>query len=77
MTIDTTSANADSLMPDQDDPLGLTGPPSPEAKAWVEQQKLVQRRSAEASLSSPLYRQRAEKMGMEEYFRTYSSGGIR
>ena len=50
--------------------------PTPESLAWRARQEAGRRQSALASLSSPLYRARMERLGMEEYLRTYSDGAI-
>ena len=42
-----------------------------------EQRESVRILDAQQSLSSPLYRKKAEELGMEEYFRQYSTTRVR
>lgn len=48
-----------------------------ELEKEYEHQEWVRLLDAKQSLVSPLYRARAEKLGMEEYLRTYRTGRVR
>lgn len=49
----------------------------PWEKISEEQRESVRILDAQQSLSSPLYRKKAEELGMEEYFRQYSTTRVR
>lgn len=46
-------------------------------QAEYDRQESVRLRDALQSLSSPLYRARAERLGMTEYLRQFSTGAVR
>lgn len=50
-------------------------PEQMEAEYWRQEQ--VRLLDAQQSLSSPLYQAKADRLGMQEYFRQYSTGRVR
>lgn len=66
-----TSQTDDSLI-DEDDPLGLTQPPSLQALEWLKHRELVRQQYVELFSSAPLYQARAAKD--PEYWNKFSIG---
>ena len=60
------------LLTDEDDPLGLTGSPTPEDLRWREHLEQVRIRCVAVFSSSPLYQERAERD--PDYWDDFSMG---
>jgi hypothetical protein len=69
-----TSIPANSLI-DQDDPLGLTASPTPQDLEWRAHLELVRQQCEEQYSSNPSYQAMVARD--QEYWKTYSPGGVR